>query len=219
MENHENLETPRIYADLEAGAGELSKQFEEYEKRHPDEHCLVSVAGPPGGGKSTFSGMIADENTLTLSLDRYYLGAEAQQREQGIVNFSIPEALDQKRIAEDLEKLLAAKFDEQVAVPIYDMKKSQRIGEERVSSKRRIVVEGVYALRVTQNSPFRIYIDVPDDLLLERRLERDVTERGVPEEIVKDRFEKNVRPALGEFVKPQKELANVIVENGKERLQ
>jgi uridine kinase len=64
-----------------------------------------------------------------------------------------------------------------------------------------------------QKTPFRTYVDVPDDLLLERRMERDIKLRGIPEALVRERFQKNVMPALAQFIKPQKDSAGIVVKN------
>lgn len=220
MESLEGTIEKKIYPNIETGAREVASSLVEWETQHPGERSLILIAGSAGSGKSTFAEMIdPSSDSLVLSLDRYYFGAEVQQERQGIVNFSIPEALDQDRIHMDIQRLLEAHEDDMISVPQYSMGESKRVGEEQVPAKRRIIVEGVYALRfINHPTPFRIYVDVPDDLLLERRLNRDIIERGVPEQVVRERFEQNVKPAIKQFVKPQIDLATIIVNNSEARL-
>ncbi len=162
----------KIYESFQEGIAEVSRQCKSWEIKYPNEHNLILVAGPAGSGKSTFAEMLAGSETLVLGLDRYYLGAEKQKEEQGIVNFSIPAALDWECLKKDLKKLLASKFGEPVMVPLYNMRESKRVGKEVVLSKPRIIVEGVYALLLEQETPFRIYIETSDELLLGRRIKR-----------------------------------------------
>jgi uridine kinase len=217
MNTYENFEGGEIYENFQEGIARVSQQCQIWEREHSDQHDLVLVAGPAGSGKSTFAEMIATDDTLVLALDRYYLGAERQKEEQGTVNFSIPEALDWERLNEDLEKLLISKSCEPVMVPSYSMRESARVGEEEVLSKPRIIVEGVYALRLERETPFKIYIEVSDELLLNRRLKRDMIERGISEGTIISRFNEKALPALNEFVKPQRKSAAFIIENNSEK--
>ena len=63
----------KTYKDLGEGASEVIQQCKHWENEHPHDHNLVLIAGPAGSGKTTFSKMIANSDTLILSLDRYYL--------------------------------------------------------------------------------------------------------------------------------------------------
>ena len=42
----------------------------------------------------------------------------------------------------------------------------------------------------------RIYIDTPDELCFERRMKRDIEQRGRTEESVRRQYEATVRPSL-----------------------
>ncbi len=49
--------------------------------------------------------------------------------------------------------------------------------------------------------------------MLERKLNRDVIERGIDPETVKERFTQNVIPATKTFVQPQQMNAEYIIHN------
>jgi uridine kinase len=204
------------YEDLAEGASRLREALAAWEKNHTDQRALVLIAGPTAAGKDTLIKALNldDQNTTHLGLDRYYLGTEDQQELYGQVNFSLPAALDQKRIEADIEKMLQAKEGEKVRVPVYSMQKSKRTGEEEIEVKKRVIVNGVYTFdQVKAETPFKIYVQAKPEELLARKIARDTTQRGVPEEVVKQRWDQNVLPAIKEHVEPQKKQATVIINN------
>jgi len=62
---------------------------------------------------------------------------------------------------------------------------------------RYLMIEGIFALHFTELLPFfnlRVYIDTPDELCFERRLQRDIVERGRTPELVRQQYNATVRP-------------------------
>lgn len=209
----------RVYKDLTEGSRVIEQAVAEWQKKNPNKKLVVVIAGPTASGKDSFIERLhlPKEETTFLSLDRYYLGAEAIEKRYGQVNFSTPEALDVARIQHDVAAIMTAKTGEAVSVPTYNMLESRRTGEEELPIHDRLVIEGVYALdQVEIETPFRLYLHTEPDLIRQRKLRRDVKERGLAPETVKERFAKNVLPAIKDFVEPQKAKANIIVENNEE---
>jgi uridine kinase len=58
-----------------------------------------------------------------------------------------------------------------------------------------------------------IFFDTTEELRFQRRLERDVKERGRTPEGVRNQFFKQVKPMHDEFVEPSKVFANTIVKD------
>lgn len=209
-------DTKREFMHMEEALVATQSEVVQWETAHPDKRCLIVIAGPSASGKSTFAERLnfAPQDTTVLSLDRYYLGAGVQEKSDGKVNFSIPSALDTERLRADVAAFLAANEGEEIKVPVYGMKESARIGEENIRVTKRLIIEGIYAIdQVDANTPFKIYVDVSEDTVLERKLHRDVKERGIPEETVRERFEQNVIPATREHVVPQRDRATIVVHN------
>jgi len=48
----------------------------------------------------------------------------------------------------------------------------------------------------------RVYVDTPDELCFDRRLKRDMEERGRTAESVRRQYEQTVRPASERYVRP-----------------
>ena len=77
------------------------------------------------------------------------------------------------------------------------------------------MVEGLFALYYSALRPLyqlRVYIDTPDDLCLERRIKRDVQDRGRTPESVLRQYEATVRPASVAFVRPSAVHADLAVD-------
>jgi uridine kinase len=106
-----------------------------------------------------------------------------------------------------------------IGVPIYDFAThTRRIETTEFPSKRVIIVDGILILSQLNLLPhfdIKIFIDCPEKTRFERRLERDVRERGRTAEGVKAQFEKQVRPMHDQFVETSKDYADVIVSQEK----
>jgi uridine kinase len=63
---------------------------------------------------------------------------------------------------------------------------------------------------------YRVFIDVPESIRLERRTTRDVRTRGRSVESVRAQFEETVSPMHWEFVQPACKLADRVVRYGED---
>ena len=215
IENSRDIFEKAEYPNIESGVQKLLADLDRWEQSHPDQHSVVIIGGPTGAGKTTLGERLSGgAETTVLSLDRYYLSPAEQTARFGEVNFSIPQSLDVERIKLDMAKISETPIGQTIKVPVYSMTESQRTGEEDLILKRRIIVEGVYALsQAIIPSPFRIYVEAPQEELLQRKLRRDVLERGLSADAVSQRFHQNVIQAIDEYVVSEKSNATVIIQN------
>lgn len=184
----------------------------------PGSSYVVALAGPSGSGKSLFAASLREslgiEVCTVLSIDAYYrdLG-HLTPGERAAVDFDHPDALDSKRILEDLTALCNGQT---IACPDYDFKTHTRSHiSSALAPAPLIIVEGIFALALTEiNALFNEtwYLDVDADTCLERRLQRDVHERGRDAAEVRERFERDVRPSIQRWVSPQRETADCILD-------
>jgi uridine kinase len=101
--------------------------------------------------------------------------------------------------------------------PIYDFATYTRVSgiTERVTPTAFLLVEGLFALHYPELLPhynLRVYIDTPDELCFERRLKRDVDQRGRTPESVRLQYQATVRPAGVLYVRPSAAVADLIVD-------
>lgn len=178
---------------------------------------VIGVAGGSGSGKTHFAlelqKNLGAENCLLLYQDNYYI--DQSQRfdgDGGAVNFDHPSSLDFSLLARDLNKLRSGQT---VQIPIYDFVTHRRKSETLVGIPKKIIlVDGILILHSTEvrrELDEAIFFDTPEALRFQRRLDRDVHERGRTPEGVKKQFELQVRPMHNTFVEPSKAHAHTII--------
>jgi len=177
---------------------------------------LLGIAGCSGSGKTT----LADELARTLGgmrfhLDDYYLDlghlpfAERVQQ-----NFDDPAMIEIPLLAAHIGALARG---ESIARPIYDFATYTRVPDrtETVRAGQFLIVEGIFALHYPELLPhyqLRVFIDAPESLCFERRLKRDIVERGRTENSVRSQYESTVLPSSVAYVRPSAANADLIVD-------
>jgi uridine kinase len=175
---------------------------------------LIGVAGPSCAGKSYLARHLAERLDAALfQLDWYYRELDRLSlTERAGFNFDSPEALESKLLLDHLQKLHAG---ERIARPVYDFATHTRTGELRELAPRPfIVVEGLFALywaELRRMLGTTIYVELEEQLCLERRIERDMRERGRTRESVLQQYHATVLPMAREYVYPTRAHADVIL--------
>ncbi len=177
---------------------------------------LIGIAGPSGAGKTELARLIAARlpgPAALISLDSYYRPlSHLSFEDRARWNFDHPDSLDWELIHDHLQRLAAGKpIDE----PIYLFDLHARAPETRhVEAAPFVIVEGLFTLydaRVRSLLDARIFVSAPDEVCLERRLARDVVERGRTPESVREQYARTVRPMAEQYVLPTRIYAGLIV--------
>ena len=182
---------------------------------------LVGVSGGSGSGKTTLAAKLQkhwgeDSSTLILQ-DSYYIDKSAQFTGDGSVNFDHPHALDWELMIKHLTLL---KQGMPVDVPIYEFETHKRsLDTITVKPKQYVVVDGIliyHPEKLRNLFDHKIFVDCPEPIRFERRLKRDMEERGRTRDGVKAQYQSTVLPMHNEFVEPTKAFADEVVdgENG-----
>lgn len=178
---------------------------------------VIGIAGGSCSGKSTIAVALAEQlggEALVLPIDHYYhdLGAMAPD-ERFRFNFDVPEAIDRDLLLGNLRGLWRG---EDVVRPIYLFPEHVRGSDgQRVGPSPWVIVEGLFALlweEVRSLLALGIFVEAPDALCLERRIERDVRERGRTPESVVDQYTTAVRPMFERHVAPTRRHAGLILD-------
>lgn len=177
---------------------------------------IVGIAGGSASGKSAVADGIAaglgDVSVLRVAHDRYYLpvpeGVDPAEH-----NYDEPMALGTSALAEHLDGLRAGRT---VELPRYDFTRHQRAtGVDAVMPADVILVEGLFVLTAPELQhllDLRLYLDVPDDVRLARRVMRDVAERGRDTVGVVQQYLDTVRPMHEVHVAPARRVADWVLD-------
>ncbi len=182
---------------------------------------IIGVSGGSGSGKTFFARALKERlNNYSghqaceiLFQDSYYIDQSSRfDFDGGSVNFDHPSSLDFELLAEHLRQL---KSGHSIQVPKYDFVSHSRLAScETMSAGSIVLVDGILILHPTQLRELfddMIFFDTPEMLRFERRLRRDVIERGRTEEGVRSQFVTQVKPMHDQYVEPTKRFAQYVV--------
>lgn len=176
---------------------------------------MIGIGGCSGSGKTSLARELATQLGGTLfPLDLYYrdlsqFPLDARHKQ----NFDHPDSLQSELFIEHIRSLAEGRT---IQRPVYDFSRHARVAGafEAVAPARFVVVEGILALHYDELWPlygFSIYVDAPDEVCLNRRIYRDMRERGRTEEAVRAQFEATARPMAELYVLPSQTRATITV--------
>ena len=181
------------------------------------EVLVFGICGGSGAGKTTLTRRLVERldgrGVSLLAFDAYYRDLShlpfAERRRR---NFDHPDSVDSDRFLEHLDDLRQGR---DVEVPVYDFATHTLSGRfERVAAAPLLLVEGILLLafeEVAERLDFSVFLDVPHEVRLQRRIQRDVAERGRPVDHVRRQFAATVAPMHDAFVQPSCHRADRVV--------
>lgn len=169
---------------------------------------VIAIGGCSGSGKSTLARALTANipSSTAIALDSYY----GSQGAAG--NYDHPDALDWLLLDDHLAALT---HGIPILVPIYDFAIHARTDEvQLVEPASVVIVEGILALHnydLRQHSNLKVYVDAAPDKCLDRRIERDMAERGRSYASILEQYQNFTEPMAEEYVIPSRIFADLIV--------
>ncbi len=176
---------------------------------------LIGIAGCSGSGKTTLARELAHQLDATLfPLDLYYRDLSQfplDQRDKR--NFDHPDSLESELFIAHIRALAQGHT---IQRPVYDFATHSRVPNafEPITPTRFLLVEGILALHYPDLHPlfhFSVYVDAPNEICLNRRIYRDMRERGRTRESVIAQFEATAKPMADLYVLPSQARATMTV--------
>lgn len=177
---------------------------------------ILGIAGSSGSGKTYLAQAIKEGlprgRAVVITVDSYYLSQHnLSPEDRAKQNYDHPNSLELSLLVQHLKDLKAGKV---IEVPCYDYALHTRAEETvRVESTDYIIVEGILTYHLPEVRVLldqKIFIDTPSNVCLQRRMARDVVERGRTKESVLQQWEETVLPMFKEFCLPGKQYAEAV---------
>ena len=179
----------------------------------------IGVYGGTGSGKTTIVSQIVSEfptsEIQVISQDSYYKDtSHLTFDERCALNFDHPDAIDFPLLYQHVNSL---KNGENIEQPVYSFETHNRTKETvTVVPKKILIIEGILILnypKLRSLFDLKIFIDADSDMRMERRVSRDISERGRTPEEVLNRYLNTLKSMHKQFIEPMKVHADITLEN------
>lgn len=180
---------------------------------------IIGIYGGTGSGKTTIVNMIASyfssNDIEIISQDSYYKdNSDISYEDRCKLNFDHPDAIDFNLLHKHLKNLRKGEAVEQ---PIYDFKIHNRLKKTiQIKPKKILILEGILIMchaEIRSIFDLKIFINANSKTRMERRIKRDIVERGRSRDEVLKRYIETLKPMHEKFIEPTKVYANYIIEN------
>lgn len=167
----------------------------------------VGIGGGSGSGKSWLAGFLKGKlgsRAVVICQDWYYRdNGHLSEAEALKLNFDHPNSIERTLFSSQLSMLLSGRAIES---PRYDYARHARLKQRVVVEPAPVVIlEGLLVLherRLRELMDISVFIDVPSDVRLLRRVRRDVEQRRVDLHETLRLYEHCVRPMHERFIQP-----------------
>ncbi|GGB08670.1 MULTISPECIES: uridine kinase family protein [Mucilaginibacter] len=181
---------------------------------------IIGIAGGSGSGKTFFlkcflEHFTADEVSL-VSQDDYYIPVahNMTKEENKEYNFDLPSTIDHEHFQQDISKLLNK---EAILKQEYTFNNPDAIPKMiEIKPAPILIVEGLFILHfkdISELLDLKVFIDADEDIALQRRLKRDLIERGYSHDDVMYKWINHVVPAYKEYLLPYKDECDRVITN------
>ena len=186
---------------------------------------IIGISGASGSGKSTFAENLAQKfpkgTVLIIAQDAYYKElTDMSLEEKSNQNFDHPDSLDFKLLKEHLNDL---KKGTKIHQPIYDFNTHSRTQNTTpINAHKIIIVEGTLLLSqklIYKDFDCKIFVKLEEQNCLERRINRDISERGRSKEDILKQYNATVKPMYDKFIAPSESNADLVVPGLNNELQ
>ncbi len=180
---------------------------------------IIGIYGGTGSGKTTIVNMIASHFSSNdieiISQDSYYKdNSDISYEDRCKLNFDHPDAIDFNLLHKHIKNLRKGETVEQ---PIYDFKIHNRLKKTiQIKPKKILILEGILIMchaEIRSIFDLKIFINANSKTRMERRIKRDIIERGRSRDEVLKRYIETLKPMHEKFIEPTKIYANYIIEN------
>ena len=177
---------------------------------------LIGFCGGSGAGKTTLVSKLLNhygDKAVAIELDSYYkdpLNLTFKEREK--INFDHPDSFDIDLLK---EHLILLKSGKEIKKPIYNFKTHKRQTNTNIINPSTLIfLEGTlifYFIELINIFNLKIFIETKESVRYQRRMDRDIKQRGRTISHVKEQYQNTVKPMHVKYIEPLKSVAEVII--------
>lgn len=181
---------------------------------------VIGISGASCSGKSWLAQQIhhiAPTKVCIFEMDKYYKEFDYVKNIE--FQYDNPNAIDYDRALADCRRLLNGNT---INSPIYDYTIHEVVGWSISTPAPVLIIEGLFAFvdeRFRNLMDVKIWVEAKDKVRYERRISRDITERGDNPTDAQRRYEQDVVPAFYKYIKQYISYADFILENNNNRYE
>lgn len=175
---------------------------------------IIGISGASGSGKTWFANRLKEElskSVCIFPLDCYYKYVEyvngLEHRHDN------PDAMDFDKAFADLSKMIQG---ESLKLPVYDYDTHKVVSEQVYEPTAVVIVEGLFAFsdsRFLDAMDVKVWVEAYESIRFERRITRDINERGDNYDDAVERYKNDAEPAYQKFTSKGVEKADFIYLN------
>lgn len=181
---------------------------------------IISLCGGSGSGKSTIIEWIKEKypgQVSVIDMDNYYISRyELPYEERRLVNYDVPESLDWETMISHLKRL---KSGETIHQPKFTFQTYERLDEtEETKPNKILIVDGIFSLyheELRSLYDLKVFVDVPSDVRLARRMLRNIKRYGRTAEFEIQQYFEKVKPMHEKYVEPCRVWADMVISSEK----
>jgi uridine kinase len=180
----------------------------------------IGITGGTGSGKTFFLKCFLEHFTpdevCLVSQDDYYIPVahKMTKEENTLYNFDLPSTIDHRHFEDDIERLING---ETILKKEYTFNNPDIVPRMlEIKPAPILIIEGLFILhfkKIAEKLDHKIFIEADDDVALQRRLKRDLAERGYSHDDVMYRWANHVTPAYNEYLLPYRDECDQIIAN------
>lgn len=180
---------------------------------------MVGIAGSSGSGKTFFLNCFlnhfAAHEVALISQDDYYIPANTKTKEENkLYNFDLPTAIDRPAFQRDIKSLFEGQAVRRKEYTFNNPVLKPKMIETKPAPI--LIVEGLFIFyygEVNALLNHRIFLHAEEAVALQRRLKRDLMERGYDEDDVRYKWVNHVMPAYRKYLLPFREQCDRVIIN------
>lgn len=181
---------------------------------------IIGIAGGSGSGKTFFLKCFLEHFTTDevcmVSQDDYYIPVahNMTKEENKIYNFDLPATINHEHFESDINKLING---ETVIKTEYTFNNPDAVPKVlEIKPAPIMLVEGLFIMhfeKIRETLNLKIFIEADDNIALQRRLRRDLLERGYSHDDVMYKWVNHVVPAYQEYLLPYRDECDQVIVN------